>query len=129
MSHVPMLRPGALERLTRKLPSVSATHLVAGMQKVTSTVMAQGAVVITRHDEPSMVLLSVDRYLQLEQAAEPNLDALTQQFDDMFAAMQGDRAAAAMADAFAMTPQQLGRAAVRAVRPPRALNKAVRAPK
>jgi PHD/YefM family antitoxin component YafN of YafNO toxin-antitoxin module len=99
------------------------------MQKVTSTVMAQGAVVITRHDEPSMVLLSVDRYLQLEQAAEPNLDALTQQFDDMFAAMQGDRAAAAMADAFAMTPQQLGRAAVRAVRPPRALNKAVRAPK
>lgn len=128
-------RPEAAERLsrlTRSMPSVSATHLVAGMQKVTSTVMAQGAVVITRHDEPAMVLMSVDRYLKLEQAAEPNLDALTRQFDDMFAAMQGDRAAAAMADAFAMTPQQLGRAAVRAARPPRAVrssSKAVRAPK
>lgn len=125
-------RPEAAERLsrlTRSMPSVSATHLVAGMQKVTSTVMAQGAVVITRHDEPAMVLMSVDRYLKLEQAAEPNLDALTRQFDDMFAAMQGDRAAAAMADAFAMTPQQLGRAALRAARPARARGKAVRAPK
>ena len=36
-------RPEAAERLsrlTRSMPSVSATHLVAGMQKVTSTVMA-----------------------------------------------------------------------------------------
>lgn len=125
-------RPEAAERLsrlTRSMPSVSATHLVAGMQKVTSTVMAQGAVVITRHDEPAMVLMSVDRYLKLEQAAEPNLDALTRQFDDMYAAMQGERAAAAMADAFAMTPLQLGRAAVRAARPAKAAGKAGRAAK
>ncbi len=128
MSAPSPLLPEALERLTRSMPSVSATNLVAGMQKVTSTVMAQGAVVITRHDAPAMVLMSVDRYLRLEQAAEPNLDALTRQFDDMFAAMQGDAAAAAMADAFAMTPQQLGRAAVRAARAP-AAGKASRAAK
>lgn len=107
-------RPEALDRFTRGLPAVSATKLVAGMQKVTSAVMTHGAVVVTRHDEPAMVLMSIDRYLALEQAAEPDLDALTQQFDDMFASMQGDDAAAAMEDAFAMTPAELGKAAVRA---------------
>ncbi len=107
-------RPEAIDRFTRGLPAVSATKLVAGMQKVTSAVMTHGAVVVTRHDEPAMVLMSIDRYLALEQAAEPDLDALTQQFDDMFARMQGDAAAQAMEDAFAMSPAELGKAAVRA---------------
>ncbi len=104
------------QRLIRKLPSFSATRLVGGMQKVTSAVMAHGAVLITRHDEPAMVLMSVDRYLQLEQAAEPNLDALTRQFDEMFGRMQDADAASSMADAFGMTPEQLGEAAVRAAK-------------
>ena len=112
-------RPEALQRLARDFASVSATNLVGGMQKVTSTVMAKGTVVITRHDEPAMILMSVDRYLKLEQAAEPNLDALTRQFDDMLARMQGAQAAQGMEDAFAMTPQELGEAAVAAVRPAR----------
>jgi PHD/YefM family antitoxin component YafN of YafNO toxin-antitoxin module len=107
-------RPEAIDRFTRGLPAVSATHLVSGMQKVTSAVMAHGAVVVTRHDEPAMVLMSIDRYLALEQAAEPDLDALTRQFDDAFARMQGDEAAQAMEDAFAMSPAELGKAAVRA---------------
>lgn len=107
---------GALQRLIRNLPSFSATKLVGSMQKVSSAVMAHGAVVVTRHDEPAMVLMSVDRYLQLEQAAEPNLDALTRQFDEMFARIQGADAARGMADAFAMTPEQLGEAAVRAAK-------------
>ncbi|MDM0018724.1 hypothetical protein [Variovorax saccharolyticus] len=107
-------RPEALDRFTRGLPAVSATKLVSGMQKVTSAVMTHGAVVVTRHDEPAMVLMSIDRYLALEQAAEPDLDALTRQFDDVFARMQGDQAAQAMEDAFAMSPAELGKAAVRA---------------
>lgn len=114
MSSPSISRPEAIDRFTRGLPAVSATKLVAGMQKVTSAVMTHGAVVVTRHDQPAMVLMSIDRYLALEQAAEPDLDALTQQFDDMFARMQGDEAAAAMEDAFAMTPAELGKAAVRA---------------
>ena len=107
-------RPEAIDRFTRGLPAVSATKLVAGMQKVTSAVMTHGAVVVTRHDEPAMVLMSIDRYLTLEQAAEPDLDALTRQFDDMFASMQGEEAAEAMESAFAMSPAELGKAAVRA---------------
>jgi PHD/YefM family antitoxin component YafN of YafNO toxin-antitoxin module len=108
-------RPKTIDRFTRGLPAVSATRLVAGMQKVTSAVMTHGAVVVTRHDEPAMVLMSIDRYLALEQAAEPDLDALTQQFDNLFARMQGNQAAQAMEDAFAMSPAELGKAAVRAV--------------
>ena len=114
MSNPSISRPEALDRFTRGLPAVSATKLVAGMQKVTSAVMAHGAVVVTRHDEPAMVLMSIDRYLALEQAAEPDLDALTKQFDDMFARMQGDEAAEAMERTFAMSPADLGKAAVRA---------------
>jgi PHD/YefM family antitoxin component YafN of YafNO toxin-antitoxin module len=113
-------RIAALERLSRELPRVSATRLVAGMQKVTSAVMSHGAVVVTRHDEPTMVLMSIDRYLKLERAAEPDLEGLTRQFDDMFARMQAPPAAEAMADAFAMTPAELGEAAVRAAENERA---------
>ncbi|MGP1613997.1 MAG: hypothetical protein ACTS5Y_02890, partial [Pollutimonas bauzanensis] len=75
MNDTPSSRPTALERLTRNLSSISATHLVAGMQKVTRAVMTQGAVVITRHEQPTMVLMSDDHYMKLQQAAEPNLDA------------------------------------------------------
>ena len=114
MSSTSISRPDALDRFTRGLPAVSATQLVSGMQKVTSAVMTHGAVVVTRHDEPAMVLMSIDRYLALELAAEPDLDALTKQFDDMFARMQGDEAAQAMESAFAMSPAELGKAAVRA---------------
>jgi hypothetical protein len=114
MSSANIPRPEAIDRFTRGLPAVSATRLVSGMQKVTSDVMTHGAVVVTRHDQPAMVLMSIDRYLALEQAAEPDLDALTRQFDDMFSRMQGDEAAQAMSDAFAMTPAELGKAAVRA---------------
>ena len=97
-------------------PRVSATQLVAGMQKVSSAVMAHGAVVITKHDEPTMVLMSMERFRKLEQAAAPNLDALTQQFDTMFARMQGDAAAQNMADAFAMSADELAEAAAQMAR-------------
>jgi PHD/YefM family antitoxin component YafN of YafNO toxin-antitoxin module len=112
VAHTAAVRSTEVERLTRELPSFSATKLASGMQAVASTVMSRGAVVITRHERPSMVLMSVERYLEMEHAAEPNLEALTQQFDDMFARMQGEAAAQAMADAFAMDPAELGEAAV-----------------
>ena len=103
-----------IERLARDLPSFSATKLASGMQAVASTVMARGAVVITRHEKPTMVLMSVERYLQMAQASEPDLEALTHRFDDMFARMQGEAAARAMDDAFAMDSSALGEAAIAA---------------
>jgi PHD/YefM family antitoxin component YafN of YafNO toxin-antitoxin module len=104
----------AERRRMQALPSVSATQLVSGMNKVTSTVMTHGAVVVTRHEQPAMVLMSIERYLALENAAEPDLDQLTHRFDEMFDRMQGDAAAQRMADAFAMAPEALGAAALQA---------------
>ncbi|MBU4610126.1 prevent-host-death family protein [Achromobacter sp. GG226] len=97
-----------------RLPSISASRLVAGMQKASRDVLTHGAIVVTKHDEPAMVLMSVERYLALEHAAEPDLDALTQQFDALYARLQTPQAADRLAAAFAMDPDELGEVAQRA---------------
>ncbi len=94
------------------LAKVTASALVTGMQQVTRTVLTQGAVVVTKHDQPAMVLLSVERYRELEQAGAPDLDALTRDFDAMYARMQAPGARERMADAFAALPATMGKAAV-----------------
>ncbi|MEQ1596235.1 MAG: prevent-host-death family protein [Casimicrobium sp.] len=97
-----------------QLPKVTASALVTGMQQVTKTVLTQGAVVITKHDQPAMVLLSVERYRELEQASAPDLDALTKDFDAMYARMQASGAKKRMANAFAASPKAMGAAAAAA---------------
>jgi prevent-host-death family protein len=104
------------------LPSVSATQLVAGIQKVGRTVAAHGAVLITKHDQPAFVLMSVERYREMQRAAEPDLGALGGEFDAMLARMQGQ--GGALADAFAMAPDAIGQAAVKAAKPRRTVRKA-----
>ena len=102
------------QALADQLPSVSATQLVAGIQKVGRTVAAHGAVLITKHDQPAFVLMSVERYREMQRAAEPDLGALGGEFDAMLARMQdqGD----ALEDAFAMSPEALGANAVKAAK-------------
>ena len=101
-----------------QLPSVSATQLVAGIQKVGRTVAAHGAVLITKHDQPAYVLMSVEHYRELQRAAEPDLGALGGEFDAMLARMQsqGD----ALAGAFALSGDDIGRAALKAAKPAKA---------
>ena len=105
------------QAIADQLPSVSATQLVAGIQKVGRAVAAHGAVLITKHDQPAYVLMSVERYREMQRAAEPDLGALSGEFDAMFARMQsqGD----GMSAAFAMTPEAIGAAAVKAAKPRR----------
>jgi prevent-host-death family protein len=105
------------QALADQLPSVSATQLVAGIQKVGRTVAAHGAVLITKHDQPAFVLMSVERYREMQRAAEPDLGALGGEFDALLARMQDQ--GAALADAFAMAPEALGAVAVKAVKPRR----------
>jgi prevent-host-death family protein len=106
------------QALADQLPSVSATQLVAGIQQVGRTVAAHGAVLITKHDQPAFVLMSVERYREMQRAAEPDLGALGGEFDAMLARMQGQ--GDALADAFAMPPESLGSVAVKAAKPARA---------
>ena len=105
------------QAIADQLPSVTATQLVAGIQKVGRAVAAHGAVLITKHDQPAYVLMSVERYRELQRAAEPDLGTLSSEFDAMFERMQaqGD----ALAAAFAMAPEAVGAVAAKAAKPRR----------
>jgi len=106
------------QAIADQLPSVSATQLVAGIQQVGRTVAAHGAVLITKHDQPAFVLMSVERYREMKRAAEPDLGALGGEFDAMLARMQGQ--GDALDHAFAMAPEAISAVAVKAAKPPRA---------
>lgn len=120
MNRVLSKQDTAVTRATQGLTAFSATSLVGSIQKVTREVLSRGAAIITKHDEPVMVLLSLERYMTLEKAAVPNLDALSEQFDHMYARMQAPGVADKTIDALSMTPKHLGKAAQRAASPRRA---------
>jgi hypothetical protein len=73
-------------------------------------------VVITKHDAPKAVLLSVDEFTALTKVTEGALDTLSAEFDTLLARMQTPRARAGMKAAFAASPKELGKAAVAAAR-------------
>jgi antitoxin Phd len=74
-------------------------------------------IVITRHDAPKAVLVSVDEFNALARTQERTLDALAGEFDTLLDRMQTSRARAGMKAAFDASPEQLGRAAAKAARP------------
>lgn len=71
---------------------------------------------ITRHGEPKAVVLSVEEFNHFSRKTNPGLDALSREFDAMFARMQTPKARVAMQAAFEASPEELGRAAVEAAR-------------
>lgn len=73
-------------------------------------------VVITKHDSPKAVLISVDEYAALSGAPQAQIDSLSAEFDAMLHRMQRPGARRAMQNAFHASPKQLGRAAVAAAR-------------
>jgi PHD/YefM family antitoxin component YafN of YafNO toxin-antitoxin module len=72
--------------------------------------------VITKHDAPKAVLISIDEFNGLPRPREINLDTLTQYFDALLDRMQLPEARAAMQAAFDASPAELGRAAVAGAR-------------
>ena len=96
--------------------SVTATDAKKEFARMLEMVIRGGVVVITKHDAPKAVLLSVDEFNALAHAPQHRLDALSGQFDALLAGMQTPKARAGMKAAFAASPKQLGRAAVAAAR-------------
>lgn len=77
----------------------------------------QGAtVVITKHDSPKAVLISMDRFNALTQAPQLKLNVLSEQFDALLARMQTAAARSGMEAAFHASPERLGKAALAAAR-------------
>ena len=96
--------------------AVTATDAKKEFARMLEMVIRGGVVVITKHDAPKAVMLSVDEFNALALAPQHRLDALSGRFDARLAGMQTPKARAGMKAAFAASPKQLGRAAVAAAR-------------
>jgi antitoxin Phd len=94
----------------------TATQAKNEFGRALEMVLQGGTVVITKHDAPKAVLISVDEFYKLSHATELTLDTLSGEFDALLARMQSPRARAAMKAAFVASPQELGKAAVIAAR-------------
>ena len=101
---------------TLKPASVTASEAKSEFGRVLEMAMQGGAVVITKHDAPKAVLISVENFNALSGSTETRLDTLTREFDALLARMQTPKARRGMKTAFAASRQQLGQAAVAAAR-------------
>jgi antitoxin Phd len=101
------------------VPSVPATRFKNEFGAIFEQAALGGAVAITKHNTPKAVLLSYAEFEALTRASSPVLDELTDEFDALLERMQAPRSKAGMAAAFDATPEELGRAAVKAARPAR----------
>jgi prevent-host-death family protein len=72
------------------------------------------AVVITKHETPKAVLISMDEYNSLKRV--PGLDELTAEYDAMYQRMQTPAVREGMEKGFYATPEQMGKAAVAAAK-------------
>jgi prevent-host-death family protein len=101
--------PGGAARFT-------ATQAKNEFGRVLELALHGDTVVITKHDAPKAILISVDQFNKLAHATEATLDTLSHEFDALLAGMQSPKSAAAMKAAFAASPAELGKAAVTAAR-------------
>jgi antitoxin Phd len=96
--------------------SVSATNVKNEFGRVLERVIHGGFVVITKHEYPKAVLISVDEFNALSRATAATLDTLSAEFDALLARMQTPNAQRGMKAAFDASPRKLGRAALAASR-------------
>src|SRR5262245_2364474 len=101
---------------TREPSSVSASEAKSEFGRVLEMAIQGRAVVITKHDAPKAVLMSVENFNALAGATETKLDTLSQEFDALLARMQTSKARRGMKAAFAASGKRLGKAAVAATR-------------
>jgi antitoxin Phd len=102
-------RPGAAS-------TVTATYAKNEFGRVLEKVIQGGIVVVTKHDQPKAVLISVREFNALTSANRNKLDTLSGEFDALLARMQTPAARAGMKAAFDASPRQMGKAAVTAAR-------------
>jgi prevent-host-death family protein len=109
-----MYKPPKMGPLRAREPmrAVSATEAKNQFADVLESAIEHGAVVITKHEEPKAVLLSIRDYNALVSDPTAKLDTLTAQFDQLLDRMQSESARDAMMAAFDASPAQLGKAAV-----------------
>lgn len=94
--------------------SVAASEAKNQFGQVLETALRDGAVVITKHDTPKAILMSIEEFEAV--AVRGRLDTLAREFDARYARMQQPGFDKTLSDAFGASPKQLGSAAVKAAR-------------
>jgi antitoxin Phd len=94
--------------------TVAASEAKNQFGQVLEAALRDGAVVITKHDTPKAILLSIEELEAI--AARSRLDTLAREFDARYARMQQPGFDKALGGAFGASPKQLGAAAVKAAR-------------
>jgi antitoxin Phd len=94
----------------------TATQAKNEFGRVLEMVLQGGAVVITKHDAPKAIVISMDEFNKFSHSRELTLNALSKEFDALLARMQSPKARRSMKAAFAASPEELGKAAVIAAR-------------
>ncbi len=94
----------------------SATEAKNSFGRVLDTAFSQGMVAITKRDRPTAVVLSLDAYQALLEARDQALSSLSHEFDALLMEMQTPASRQGMLEAFDASPEELGAAALAAVK-------------
>ena len=93
---------------------VAASEAKNQFGQVLESALRDGGVVITKHDMPKAILLSIEELEAI--ASRGRLDTLSREFDAKYVAMQQPGFAKAIESAFSAAPKKLGAAAGKAAR-------------
>jgi len=96
--------------------SYTATEAKQEFGRILDQAIHGTTVVITRHDSPRAVLISMDRFNELQDAPLLKLNTLSDEFDALLEKMQTPAARRGMSSAFGASPKQLGKTAAAATR-------------
>jgi antitoxin Phd len=102
----------------RDVLTMTSTEAQNGFGRLLEAVARDRTVLIRKHNVTQAVVMSVDRYVALTRAESPMLETLTAEFDELLARMQTPESRAAMREAFAASPEELGRAVLDAYNSP-----------
>lgn len=108
--------PPIRTRYGSPVEAVPAARLKNHLGAVLRQALTQQVLAITRHNETYAMILSVEEYRTLLRFAPPPLKALEKEFDALVKSMQTKKARRGIDALFRATPEELGRAAVRAAR-------------
>lgn len=96
--------------------SMTATEAQNEFGRLLDSVAHDRVIVITRHNTPRAVLMSIEKFDALAGAEAAMLDTLTDEFDALLAKMQTPEVRAATRRAFDASPDELRSAAMEAAR-------------
>jgi len=116
LRRTPVPAPAIRNRRGEEPIKISATQAKNKLGELLDSVLQGGMVLITRHETPKAVLLSMEEYGALSRSTQTRLDTLNGEFDALLERMQTGKSRAGMKAAFAASPKQLGNAAVKAAR-------------